>query len=102
MTRITFLSPSRILVVLAMCLATPQAARASGSLWLCNNGGGTILHTDTSGTIIESVAEGCTGVAFDGTYLYVSNFDGTITRRTVDGATILASAVVTGSPEDLS
>jgi hypothetical protein len=84
-----------VFALLAGFLMTPQPALASGALWLCNDGNGTLFKTDTTGTVLASVpGVGCSGAAFDGTFLYISNFPGDITRRTAGGTTVLASGFI--------
>jgi len=81
-------------------------AALSGTLWLGNDGGGSVFHTDVAGNVLGQVPNTpVTGIAFDGSFLYFSDMGGNITRRSADGGTVLASFAVprVGIPsEDLA
>jgi len=61
------------------------------SLWLGNDRSGFVFRTTLRGAILKVLFARVTGVAFDGNALYFSDTDGTITKRTADGATIVSS-----------
>jgi len=116
------LSPSRsrwpvlisaaVVFALAVLAGPAPAARLAsavvtpGSLWLGNDTGGLVFHTDTAGALVSPpVAAPVTGIAFDGANLFFSDAAGHTTRRTLDGVTVLGSFAVAphGSPtEDLA
>ena len=99
--RLFFASASIFLLTL---LASRPAF--SGTLWLGNDGGGHVFHTDLAGHDLGGVPNTpVSGVAFDGSSLYFSDMGGNITRRSADGRTVLASFAVppVGTPtEDLA
>jgi hypothetical protein len=61
-------------------------------LWLSSGLGASVIHTDETGTVLQSFSQvPITGIAFDGVNLYFEDSLGTITKRTSDRATILNS-----------
>ena len=83
----------KVMGTLVLALGLLGGSRAdAGSLWLGNDGGGTTFHVDTTGAVLGSLpGVPSTGLAFDGSTLYLSNFPGGITERTADGTVILDS-----------
>lgn len=80
-------------------LERPTRAIAAGTLWLGNDTVGHVFQTDTTGAVLRTILNTpTTGIAFDGTNLYFSNFDGNATKRTADGGTILDSFLIPKSP----
>ncbi len=95
----------------AMALA-PSIGAAGGSsrgvLWLGNDSpagrGAHLYAVDTNGAVLRTLSDlGVSGIAFDGSSLYF-NSESTITRRSLDGATVLETLHVasTNNSEDLA
>src|SRR5271157_4949831 len=63
---------ARFLRVTASSRGAREAANA-GTLWFGNDYGGTDYHTTTTGTVLGTINESLTGVAWDGTTLFVSD-----------------------------
>jgi hypothetical protein len=67
---------------------------AGGMLWLGNHSCNTsdpATVTDTSGNLLRTVQASLTGIAFDGVNLFFSDCGATITKRTADANTLLAT-----------
>lgn len=94
------------LLTAAALLWSANAMASPITLWFGNDQGNVEYHTTTTGTVLNTINEDITGVATDGTSLFVSNpFTGGVERKTLDGQTQTGSFVVpfrTSFSEDMS
>jgi len=71
---------------LGLFLVAGATTGQAGTLWFGNDYGGTDYHTTTTGTVLGTINESLTGVAWDGTTLFVSDRVGDVERKTLAGA----------------
>jgi hypothetical protein len=93
---------SVILVVALIGLPGPSFAN---SLWLGNDTVGDVFQTSTTGAVLNQVNNlATTGIAWDGSSLYFADPAGDFTKRSANGAVVLASFFVASGDtgEDLA
>ncbi len=100
---------NRLLSLLGMVLmvvtATSHPVFADSTIWLGNDTVGNVFQTTTNGTVVSDLgAIPVTGIAWDGSHLYMADRAGDFTVRSADGSTVLNSFVVAsgGTGEDLA
>lgn len=92
---------------LALCLIAAATPSRAGTLWFGNDDGGTDYHTTTTGTVLGTINEGLTGVAWDGSTLFVSDRAGSVERKTLAGTALpggfsVAPPAGSGTGEDMA